>query len=61
MTLTAMRRPKLVLAAIGVRRVKTAVTRMPSPSTHLPPYSSASRPPGYLGVGSDAVLPIVLF
>ena len=48
MTLTAMRRPKLVLAAMGVRRVKTAVTRMPSPSTHLPPYSSARRPPGYL-------------
>ena len=38
----------LTSAHIGVSRVKTAVTRRPSPKTHFPPYFSAQRPPGIL-------------
>lgn len=45
-TLTAIMYPGPILAANGVNKVSTAVRKMPTPNTCLPPYFCASMPPG---------------
>ncbi|MPC20077.1 hypothetical protein E2C01_013007 [Portunus trituberculatus] len=47
-TLTATKRPVDTLAHTGDTMVKMAVSRIPIPSTRLPPKYSEARPPGKL-------------
>lgn len=45
-TLTLIMYAGPILAASGVNMVSTAVKKMPTPNTCLPPYFCASMPPG---------------